>query len=153
MTDGKTNLDTLDIRAIMDTIPHRYPFLLVDRVIELRDDPPGLVAIKNVTMNEPYFTGHYPGRPIMPGVLQIEAMAQAACIWLLLKPENAGKVPLFAAVDGVRFRKPVVPGDQIRIEAFVERTKGRITKAATKCIVDGEVACEATLTCVLGDPE
>lgn len=141
----------LDIREIMEAIPHRYPFLLVDRVIELDMEARRLVAIKNVTMNEPYFMGHYPGMPVMPGVLQIEAMAQAAAIFMLLQPTNRGKTPLFTGIDAVKFRRQVGPGDQLKIVIEVGRMKPRVAKCETKCFVDDQLACEAQLTCMLAE--
>ena len=152
MTDPQGILQ-LNIREIMEAIPHRYPFLLVDRVTELDMEGRRLVALKNVTMNEPFFQGHYPGLPVMPGVLQIEAMAQAAAIFMLLQPNNAGKTPLFAGIDGVRFRRQVVPGDQLRIVIEVGRMKASVAKCETKCFVGDDLTCEAQLTCILADKE
>jgi len=143
----------LQAREIMDILPHRYPFLLVDRVIELE---PGkrAVGIKNVTANEPQFTGHWPGNPVMPGVLIIEAMAQVGGILLLTVAENEGLLAMFAGVDDLRFRRPVLPGDQLRIEAELLRAKGRIGKARAVATVDGEVVAEAELMFALtDDPE
>lgn len=132
---------------IMKLLPHRYPFLMVDRIVELE---PGqrAVGIKNVTVNEPMFTGHYPEQPIFPGVLIIEAMAQVGGIALLPDGESAdaeGKVPLLTGVDKVRFRRPVVPGDQMRIEVTMLRLRGDIGKVAGKVTVDGETVAEAEL--------
>ncbi len=134
----------LQAREIMNILPHRYPFLLVDRVIELE---PGrrAVGIKNVTANEPQFTGHWPDNPVMPGVLIIEAMAQVGGILLLTVADNEGMLALFAGVDGVRFRRPVLPGDQLRIETELLRAKGRIGKARAVATVDGEVVAEGEL--------
>ena len=143
----------LEVDDIQRIIPHRFPFLLVDRIVELDEEAQRVVAIKNVTINEPYFQGHYPGRPVMPGVLQIEAMAQAVCVYLLLSPRNEGKVPLFAGIDGVRFRRQVAPGDQLRIEGQMTRMKSRAAKCQARCTVDGELVVEALLTCVLSDAE
>jgi 3-hydroxyacyl-[acyl-carrier-protein] dehydratase len=133
---------------IMGIIPHRYPFLLIDRVVEI---VPGqrVVAIRNVTANEPQFRGHFPDRPIMPGVLLIESLAQAGCVAVLSYPENRGKLVLFGGIDECRFRRVVVPGDQLRLEITVEklgRFSGRAKAVAT---VDGEVACEAVLSFVM----
>ena len=132
---------------IMKLLPHRYPFLMVDRVVELE---PGrrAVGIKNVTINEPIFTGHYPEQPIFPGVLIIEAMAQVGGIALLPAGEdtdNEGKVPLLTGVDKVRFRRPVMPGDQMRIEVTMLRLRGEVGKVAGKVTVDGEAVAEAEL--------
>lgn len=138
----------MDILDIIKTLPHRYPFLLIDRVLELE---PGkrIVAIKNVTMNEPHFLGHWPGNPVMPGVLILEAMAQAGGIMLLSVAEDRGKTPFFGGVDGVRWRKQVRPGDQLVIESTLERRKGNIGRARTSASVDGELACEGLFTFAL----
>src|SRR6185436_3606086 len=119
---------SLDIRRIIDTLPHRYPFLMVDRVLEFIGEDE-LVAIKNVTINEPFFQGHFPGNPVMPGVLQLEAMAQAAGILMLRRGSSEGKTSLFMSADRVKFRKPVRPGDQIIVNAKLTKTRG--TKLAT----------------------
>jgi len=141
----------LQAKQIMDIIPHRYPFLLVDRVIELE---PGrrAVGIKNVTANEPQFTGHWPGNPVMPAVLILEAMAQVGGIALLSQPENEGMLALFGGVDGARFRRQVLPGDQLRIEVEIVRSRGRIGKARGVATVDGEVAAEAELLFAVASP-
>lgn len=141
----------LDINKILDLMPHRYPILLVDRVLELE---PGarITAIKNVSINEPHFQGHFPGRPVMPGVLMIEALAQAAAVltYVTLKtsyPE--GTLFLFAGIDGARFKRPVGPGDQLRLEVTMDRVKRGIGKFTARALVDGELACEAELMCAL----
>jgi 3-hydroxyacyl-[acyl-carrier-protein] dehydratase len=134
--------------TIMEIIPHRPPFLLIDRVVAI-DPGERLVAIKNVTADEPHFMGHFPDRPIMPGVLQIEALAQAGCVAVLSFPENRGKLVLFGGIDECRFRRVVVPGDQLRLEITIEklgRFSGRARAVAT---VEGEVACEAVLSFVM----
>jgi len=136
----------LDIKAIERLLPHRYPFLLVDRVVELSDDK--IVAIKNVTINEPFFQGHFPGHPIMPGVLLIEAMAQAGGILAMRTLTQKGAAPAdhviyFMGIDKAKFRKPVVPGDQVRLEVVPLRKGGAIWKLAGKALVDGAVAAEA----------
>lgn len=151
MTDDVKLPSAMDIRAICETIPHRYPFLLVDRVLELDTENLAIKALKNVTMNEPQFTGHYPDMPVMPGVLMIEALAQTAAIFLLSIPDNKGKVPFFAAVDAVKFRRQVGPGDQLVLEARVTKMKKRVSVAEARATVNGEVAVEAKLTCMLGD--
>jgi len=133
---------------IMRIIPHRYPFLLIDRVLELEKGK-RVVAIKAVTANEPQFTGHFPGRPIMPGVLMVEAMAQAGAVAVLSLPENRGKLALFAGIDDCRFRRTVLPGDTLRIEVTVEKLSRLFGKARTVASVDGEVAVEATLSFVI----
>lgn len=130
----------MDILEIMERIPHRYPFLLVDRIIE-KVDGERIVAIKNVTMNEPFFQGHYPGKPVMPGVLMVEAMAQA--LGVLMLETDSTKLPFFMSIEKAKFRKPVVPGDQLRLEVEVTKIKGKIIKAKGKALVDGKVATEA----------
>ena len=138
------------IQDVLKILPHRYPFLLVDRVLELEAGKRCL-AIKNVTMNEPHFTGHWPGLPIMPGVLILEAMAQVGGIMLLCQPEDAGLVPVFGGVDSVRWRKQVTPGDQLIIEATLDRRKGPMGRATAVARVDGEIACEGVFTFILMD--
>jgi 3-hydroxyacyl-[acyl-carrier-protein] dehydratase len=134
----------LQTREIMEILPHRYPFLLVDRIIELE---PGVraVGIKNVTANEPQFTGHWPGNPVFPGVLILEAMAQVGGVLLLTGLEAEGKLALFGGVDGARFRRQVVPGDQIRFEVEMLRRKSTIGKVKGVAMVDDQVAAEAEL--------
>jgi UDP-N-acetylglucosamine acyltransferase len=144
MLKNEKTLPVIDIKGILNTLPHRYPFLLVDRVIEL-EEKKRIVVIKNVTMNEPFFQGHFPGLPVMPGVLIVEAMAQAGAVMALRAPENQGKIVFFAGIDGVRFRRPVVPGDQLVIEAETIWVKGPIGKMKAQAKVDGEIACEGEL--------
>ncbi len=141
----------LDVRAIRRIIPHRYPILLVDRIIELE---PGkrAVGLKNVTTNEWFFEGHFPDNPIMPGVLIIEALAQTAAVAALSADEFAGKLGLFAGIDGVRFRRQVVPGDQLRLEVEMDRLRRGIGRASAKATVEGETAAEGRLTFALVDP-
>jgi 3-hydroxyacyl-[acyl-carrier-protein] dehydratase len=133
---------------IMRVIPHRYPFLLIDRVLELE---PGkrVVAIKNVSANEPQFTGHFPERPIMPGVLMVEALAQAGAVAVLSLAENRGKLALFAGIDACRFRRTVLPGDTLRLEITVEKLQRMFGRAQASATVDGEVAVEATLSFII----
>jgi beta-hydroxyacyl-ACP dehydratase FabZ len=135
-------MDALKIERILEMLPHRYPFLLIDRVLELTDDK--VVALKNVTINEPFFQGHFPGAPVMPGVLQVEAMAQAGGILAsrTIQFDPATHVMVFMAIDAVKFRKPVVPGDQLVIEVIPLR-KGRIFKMKGECKVDGKVVSSA----------
>jgi UDP-3-O-[3-hydroxymyristoyl] N-acetylglucosamine deacetylase/3-hydroxyacyl-[acyl-carrier-protein] dehydratase len=140
----------LDILEIQKILPHRYPFLLVDKIIELEPNK-RVVGIKNVTINEPFFQGHFPGHPIMPGVLVLEAMAQVGGTTFLCDKNNSGKILYLAGVDNARFRRPIVPGDQIRFEVEVLFVRSKIGKIAGKAIVDGQVAVEAELTCAIVD--
>jgi UDP-3-O-[3-hydroxymyristoyl] N-acetylglucosamine deacetylase/3-hydroxyacyl-[acyl-carrier-protein] dehydratase len=144
----------INIRRILDILPHAYPFVLVDRVIELKDDEE-ITAIKNVTINEPYFTGHFPGNPVMPGVLQMESMAQAAGLLMLRKISSEGKVALFISADKVKFRRAVIPGDQLEINVKITKVRAnRLASASAKCFVDGELASSAELKfTVLDVPE
>jgi 3-hydroxyacyl-[acyl-carrier-protein] dehydratase len=140
---------TFSIQEILDLLPHRYPFLLIDRVVEY-EPAKRLVAIKNVTINEPFFQGHFPGFPIMPGVLVIEAMAQAGALIMLAEIEDrASKLAVFTGIEKAKFRKPVTPGDQLRIEVEVLAMRSRAGRIAGRATVDGKLACEATLTCAL----
>jgi len=138
----------LEAADIMRIIPHRYPFLLIDRVVELE---PGkrVVAMKSVTANEPQFTGHFPGRPIMPGVLMVEALAQAGAVAVLSLPEYRGKLALFAGIDECRFRRTVLPGDTLRLEVTLEKLRGVFGRGRGVASVDGEVAVEATISFVI----
>jgi 3-hydroxyacyl-[acyl-carrier-protein] dehydratase len=138
----------LEAGDIMRLIPHRYPFLMVDRIVELE---PGrrVVGIKQVTANEPQFTGHFPGRPIMPGVLMVEALAQTAGVGVMSLDEYRGKLGLFAGIDECRFRRLVVPGDTLRLEVTVEKLRGMFGRAKGVASVDGDVAVEATLSIII----
>ena len=138
----------LEAADIMRIIPHRYPFLLVDRVVELE---PGkrVVAIKNVTANEPQYTGHFPDRPIMPGVLMVEAMAQAGAVAVLSLPDYRGKLALFAGIDDCRFRRTVVPGDTLRMEVTLEKLRGMFGRARAVATVGDEVAAAATISFII----
>ena len=141
----------MDIQHILRRLPHRYPFLLVDRVLEFEKNV-RIKALKNVTINEPFFSGHFPARPVMPGVLMLEALAQAAA---LLSFESMDTEPgddtvvYFAGIDGARFKRPVVPGDQLILEAFIDRVKSGIYKYKTRASVDGQIAAEAELMCTM----
>lgn len=145
-------MEIVEVNEIMKRIPHRYPFLLVDRVLELEPGKRG-VGIKNVTVNEPFFQGHFPGIPIMPGVLIIEAMAQLGAVIVLGMPENQGKLALFAGIDKVRFRRQVVPGDQLRLEVEMTRLRGSIGKGKGRAFVDGELAVEGEIMFALVDAD
>ena len=138
---------TFSIQEILDLLPHRYPFLLIDRIVEF-EPAKRLVAIKNVTINEPFFQGHFPGHPIMPGVLVIEAMAQAGAIIMMSEiPDREKKLAVFTGIERAKFRRPVVPGDQLRIEVEVLTFKSRLGRMEARALVDGKLACQAILTC------
>lgn len=143
-------MTVLDINEIRQILPHRYPFLLVDRIIEM--EPDRIVGIKNVTANEPFFTGHFPDYPVMPGVLIVEAMAQAAGV-LVLKtvPDRDKKLVYLVAIENARFRRPVVPGDTLRLEMKVTKRKASVAKMAGVATVDGQVVAEAEVMCKLED--
>ena len=138
---------TITIQEIMNLLPHRYPFLLIDRVVEF-EPKERLVAIKNVTINEPFFQGHFPGAPIMPGVLVIEAMAQAGAVLMMSEFEDRdSRLAVFTGIEKAKFRRQVVPGDQLRIEVRVLNFKTRVGRMEAAAYVEGKLACEATLTC------
>ena len=142
----------LDIRRVLDTLPHRYPFVLVDRVLDIDDEGTHLRAVKNVTINEPYFQGHFPGRPVMPGVLQVEAMAQAAGILMLRRTSSVGKAAFFMSCDKVKFRQAVEPGDQLEIDVELVKMRGnKIAQAKGQCKVAGKVVSSAELMFTLVD--
>ena len=140
---------TLDVAQVMKIIPHRYPFQMVDKVTRI--DGNKLTAIKNVTINEPYFQGHFPGHPIMPGVLQLEAIAQVAGILMLRQFDNLGKIAYFMAAEGVKWRKPVRPGDTLVIDVELTKSRGKIGKAKGVCLVDNEIVSEAEVTFMILD--
>lgn len=144
--EGRQVLEITDIMAIL---PHRYPFLLIDRVIEI-ERKKRIVALKSVTINEPFFQGHFPGYPIMPGALVVEAIAQAGGVLLMPEvPDPHSKLMVFTGIERARFRKPVVPGDQLRLEVDVLNWKPRVAKLEGHAMVDGKLACEATVMCAL----
>jgi 3-hydroxyacyl-[acyl-carrier-protein] dehydratase len=148
-TKGKV----LDINVIQKILPHRYPFLLVDRIISVDENATKVVGLKNVTINEPFFQGHFPEHPIMPGVLIIEAMAQVGGVGALNMNENLGKLAYFLSIDNARFKKPVVPGDQLIIEATLLKAKMGIIKFHADAKVDGELAAEADLMFAFVKPQ
>ena len=145
-----STVDAIDVHRIMEMIPHRYPFLMIDRVVDI---VPGVKAtgVKNVTINEPFFAGHFPERPVMPGVLIIEAMAQTAAVFVVhtLGPESEGKLVYFMSVDGARFRKPVEPGDQLHVEVTKQRSRGNVWKFTGKANVHGNLVAEATYAAMI----
>lgn len=151
MSENK-NSAPIDIKQIMRMIPHRYPILLVDRILEF---VPGqsAVGLKNVTMNEPHFMGHFPGEPVMPGVLIIEAMAQTAAILVVnsLGAESEGKLVYFMTIDGAKFRKPVTPGDSLHIHVEKIQSRGAVWKFSGKAFVDGKLCAEANFSAMLSD--
>ncbi len=135
---------------IEQIIPHRYPFLLVDRIIEIEEGK-SAVGVKNVTANEWFFEGHFPGKRVMPGVLIVEAMAQVAAVALMKGLDAGGKSPLFGGIESMRFRKPVVPGDQLRLEFELEKMRGPVGKGKVRATVDGKLAAEGTISFALVD--
>lgn len=142
----------MDIKEIQKFLPHRYPFLLVDRIVEME---PGIkaVGIKNVTVNEEFFQGHFPGQPIMPGVLMIEAMAQVGGILAFRSGVNMGKAVYFMSIEKAKFRKPVVPGDQLRLEIRVLQQRGNVWRFSGNATVEGKIAAEAEFTAMVTDKE
>jgi 3-hydroxyacyl-[acyl-carrier-protein] dehydratase len=142
---------TMDILEIMSLLPHRYPFLLIDRVLEM-EPRKRIVAIKNVSINEPHFQGHFPDYPIMPGVLMVEAIAQAGGALLLSEiPDRDSKLMVFTSIENARFRRPVTPGDQLRIEVTVLNWRTRVVKMGGSITVDGKLVCDATVMCQMVD--
>lgn len=143
-------MPSLDIQEILELLPHRYPMLLIDRVLEISED--SIIGIKNVSFNEPQFLGHFPGYPVMPGVMIIEAMAQTAGILVTyVAPHTRGKLMFLASVEEAKFRKPVVPGDQLRIEMKMIRLKATVAKMRGIATVEGQVVAEASVMCKLVD--
>jgi 3-hydroxyacyl-[acyl-carrier-protein] dehydratase len=148
-TTGAT-VPLVDIARIMHAIPHRYPFLLIDRVVDLVPNV-SAIGVKNVSVNEAFFAGHFPNHPVMPGVLIIESMAQTAAVLVVetLGPESAGKVVYFMSIEGAKFRRPVVPGDQLRIHVAKERNRGNVWKFHAVARVDGTSVAEATYAAMI----
>src|ERR1700733_2846144 len=147
-----TAIEVIDIARIMHAIPHRYPFLMLDRVVDLVPNQ-SAVGIKNVSVNEPFFAGHFPNHPVMPGVLIIESMAQTAAVLVVetLGPEAAGKVVYFMSIEGAKFRRPVMPGDQLRIHVTKDRNRGNVWKFSGVARVDGISVAEATYAAMIMD--
>jgi UDP-3-O-[3-hydroxymyristoyl] N-acetylglucosamine deacetylase/3-hydroxyacyl-[acyl-carrier-protein] dehydratase len=158
-SDGQRNVllaqmaqgGVLDAEQVMQILPHRYPFLMVDGVLKMEGNK--ITAFKNITNNEPYFPGHFPGHPIMPGVLQLEAIAQVAGILMLRQMENIGQMAYFMAAEDVKWRKPVLPGDVLIIEVELTKSRGKIGKAQGICKVDDEIVSEAQVTFMIREPQ
>ena len=150
MIETNGSIGTMEITEIMDILPHRYPFLLIDRILEVI---PGVraVGLKNVTMNEPFFQGHFPGYPIMPGVLIVEAMAQVAGVAGLTLEQNKGKLGMFAGIESMKFRKQVIPGDTLIMEAEFISSKMGVSKVKVSAKVDGKIAAEGEIRVVLAE--
>ncbi len=144
--------EDLDIERVQQLIPHRYPFLMIDRVVDLVPDV-SATGIKNVTINEPYFQGHFPTRPVMPGVMVIESMAQTAAVLVVstLGPESEGKLVYFMSIDSARFRKPVVPGDTVYVHVYKRQQRGNVWKFDGQAKVDGRVVADATFAAMILD--
>src|ERR1700710_47574 len=144
--------ETVDIAGIMGAIPHRYPFLLIDRIVEMIKNK-SAIGIKNVSINEPFFQGHFPSHPVMPGVLIIEAMAQTAAVLVVetLGPDARGKVVYFMSIEGAKFRRPVVPGDQVHVHVVKQRHRGNVWKFHAIARVDGVSVAEATYAAMIMD--
>src|SRR5215213_7705281 len=149
---GTATATVADIKRILQLIPHRYPMLMVDRVVDMELDSKA-VGIKNVSINEPFFQGHFPSEPVMPGVLIVEAMAQTAAVLVVATfgSESEGKLVYFMSIDGVRFRRPVIPGDRLELHVKKVQSRGTVWKFEGKAIVDGKVAAEATFAAMIRD--
>ena len=150
--EGGKTIEQIDIQRIMHDIPHRYPFLMLDRVVDVVTNQ-SAVGVKNVSVNEPFFAGHFPNHPVMPGVLIIESMAQTAAVLVVetLGPEAAGKVVYFMSIEGAKFRRPVVPGDQLLVQCDKERNRGNVWKFHAVARVDGVSCAEATFAAMIMD--
>ncbi len=144
--------EVININQIINMIPHRYPFLLVDRIINVFKDQ-SCIGIKNVTVNEPFFSGHFPNHPVMPGVLIIEALAQTSAVLVVhtLGEDAKGKLVYFMTIDNVKFRKPVIPGDQLKLHVVKEKSRGNVWKFEGKALVDDKVVAEATFSAMILD--
>jgi 3-hydroxyacyl-[acyl-carrier-protein] dehydratase len=142
----------LNSNEIKEIIPHRYPFLLVDRILEIEEGQKA-IGVKNVTANEEFFNGHFPGYPVMPGVLIVEALAQVGAVAMLKKEENRGRLAFFTGIDNCRFKRQVVPGDQLRLEVEMIRVRGSIGKGKGIATVDGELVCETEIMFALGEKQ
>ena len=151
-TGQGASVDLVDISSVMQAIPHRYPFLLIDKIVDLVPNV-SAIGVKNVSINESFFAGHFPNHPVMPGVLIIESMAQTAAVLVVktLGPEAAGKVVYFMSIEGAKFRRPVVPGDQVRIHVAKERNRGNVWKFHAVARVDGTSVAEATYAAMIMD--
>lgn len=142
----------LDINQIKEIIPHRYPFLLIDKIVEVEEGKRA-IGLKNVTANEPFFNGHFPNYPVMPGVLIVEALAQVGAVAMLKKEENRGRIAFFTGIDNCRFKKQVKPGDQLHLEVEMIRVRGTMGKGKGVATVDGELVCEVEIMFALGEKQ
>jgi len=148
MNEKKIYTPPLDVEAIQEIIPHRNPFLLIDRVEEIKDDLV-IKGYKNVTANEPFFLGHFPGKPIMPGVLIVEAMAQLGAVYILAKPENQGRLAYFMTIDNAKFRRPVIPGDRLELELTIVKMRKSVGKVHGEAKVKDQTVAEADISFAL----